>query len=102
MLLLCCKFLLLICGYDMDIKNFIDVINILGCLGFNFFYEDWKKVVGGVGLVIGFLNLFVLLCCIVFIFCFNFVRGLSLVDVFKGVELSDDLGRWGLFVRDML
>ena len=84
----------------MDTKNPIDVINILGCSGLNFSYEDRKKFVGGVGLAIGLLNLFASLCCIVFIFCFNSARGLSPVDALKGVEPSDDPGRRGSSVRD--
>lgn len=87
----CCKYLNKNCGKDMDIKNFMDFINILGCMGFNFFYDDKFKVVGGVGFVFGFLNLFVLLCLIIFCFCFNVVWGLSLVDVFKGEEFDDEL-----------
>lgn len=74
----------------MDTKNPIDVINILGCTGLNFSYNSRLKVVGGVGLAIGLLNLFALLCCIIFSFCFNSVRGLSPVDALKGVEPSDE------------
>ena len=85
----CCKFPTPKCGYDMDTKNPIDVINILGCTGLNFSYSSRLKVVGGVGLAIGLLNLFALLCCIIFSFCFNSVRGLSPVDALKGVEPSD-------------
>lgn len=74
----------------MDTKNPIDVINILGCTGLNYSYDDKKKFVGGVGLAIGLLNLFTLLCIIIFGFCFNSVRGLSPVDALKGVEPSDE------------
>lgn len=74
----------------MDTKNPIDVINIQGCSGLNFSYEDRKKFVGGVGLAIGLFNLFALLCCIIFTFCFNSARGLSPADAFKGVEPSND------------
>ena len=76
----------------MDTKNPIDIINILGCTGLNFSYDHRQKVVGGVGLAIGFLNLFALLCCIIFCFCFNTARGLSPVDALKGVEPSDEPG----------
>lgn len=37
---LCCKFLIVICGNDMDLKNLMDFINILGCMGLNFVYDD--------------------------------------------------------------
>ena len=74
----------------MDTKNPIDVINILGCTGLNYSYDDRKKVVGGVGLAIGFLNLFALLCCIIYSFCFNSVRGLSSVGALKGEEPIDE------------
>lgn len=81
--------MIVICGNDMDLKNLMDFINILGCMGLNFVYDDKLKVVGGVGLVFGFLNLFVLLCCIIFCFCFNVVWGFSFKDVLKGEEFND-------------
>lgn len=77
----------------MNTKNPIDVINILGCsnlAGLNHSYESRMKVVGGVGLAIGFLHLFALLCCIVFCFCFNTVRGLSPVNAIKGESPLDE------------
>jgi len=86
----CCKFPAPTCGYDMDTKNPIDVINILGCSGLHFSYEDRKKFVGGVGLAIGLFNLFALLCCIIFTFCFNSARGISAIDALKGAEPGDD------------
>lgn len=86
----CCKFPAPTCGYDMDTKNPIDVVNILGCSGLHFSYEDRKKFVGGVGLAIGLFNLFALLCCIIFTFCFNSARGISAIDALKGAEPSDD------------
>ena len=88
----CCKFPSPNCGHDMNTKNPIDVINILGCrnlAGLNYSYDNRMKVVGGVGLAIGFLHLFALLCCIVFCFCFNTVRGLSPVDAIKGGSTLD-------------
>ena len=74
----------------MDTKNPMDFINILGCTGLNFSYDDKLKVVGGVGLALGFLNLFALLCSIIFCFCFNAARGLSSVDALKGEEPDDE------------
>lgn len=68
----------------------MDFINILGCTGLNFAYDDKLKVVGGVGLALGFLNLFALLCCIIFCFCFNAARGLSPMDALKGEEPNDE------------
>ena len=85
----CCKFPTATCGNDMDLKNPMDFINILGCTGLNFAYDDKLKVVGGVGLALGFLNLFALLCCIIFCFCFNAARGLSPKDALKGEEPND-------------
>ena len=73
----------------MDTKNPMDFINILGCTGLNFSYDDKMKVVGGVGLALGFLNLFALLYVIIFCFCFNAARGLSPVDALKGEEPND-------------
>ena len=75
----------------MDTKNPMDFINILGCTGLNFSYDDRLKVVGGVGLALGFLNLFALLCSIIFCFCFNTARGLSSVDALKGEEPNEEL-----------
>ena len=86
----CCKYPNENCGKDMDTKNPMDFINILGCTGLNFSYDDKMKVVGGVGLAIGFLNLFALLYTIIFCFCFNAVRGLSTVDALKGEEPNDE------------
>lgn len=86
----CCKYPNENCGKDMDTKNPMDFINILGCTGLNFSYDDKIKVVGGVGLALGFLNLFALLCSIIFCFCLNAARGLSLVDALKGEEPDDE------------
>ena len=86
----CCKYPNENCGKDMDTKNPMDFINILGCTGLHFSYDDKIKAVGGVGLALGFLNLFALLCSIIFCFCFNAARGLSSVDALKGEEPDDE------------
>lgn len=86
----CCKYPNENCGKNMDTKNPMDFINILGCTGLNFSYDDKMKVVGGVGLALGFLNLFALLYTIIFCFCFNAARGLSSVDALKGEEPNDE------------
>lgn len=70
----------------MDIKNPVDVINIIGCTGLNYFHDKRQKVVGGAGLGVAFLHLATILCCLIFSCCFNSVGGLSPVDALKGKE----------------
>ena len=86
----CCKFPSPTCGFDMTIKNPVDVINLVGCTGLNFSYSDREKVVGGVGLAIAFTHLLATIGCIVFLCCFNAARGLSTTDALKGKEPSDE------------
>ncbi|KAK3736301.1 hypothetical protein QZH41_020766, partial [Actinostola sp. cb2023] len=82
----CCKVPSPQCGWDMDIKNPVDIINIIGCTGLNYFHDKRQKIIGGAGLGIGFLHLATILCCIVFSCCFNSVGGLSPADAIKGKE----------------
>lgn len=82
----CCKVPAPTCGFDMDIKNPIDVINIQGCVGLNYFYNDRQKIIGGVGLGLAFLHIIIILLCIIFSFCYNSASGLSTVDALKGEE----------------
>ena len=70
----------------MDIKNPIDVINIQGCVGLNYFYSDRQKIIGGVGLGLAFLHIITILLCITFSFCYNSASGLSTLDALKGEE----------------
>lgn len=82
----CCKVQTPQCGWDMDIKNPIDVINIIGCTGLNYFHDKRQRVVGGAGLGIAFIHLAIILCCLVFCCCFNSVGGLNPLDALKGKE----------------
>jgi hypothetical protein len=70
----------------MDIKNPVDVINIIGCTGLNYFHDKHQRIVGGAGLGVAFVHLATILCCFVFSCCFNTVGGLSPVDALKGKE----------------
>ena len=88
----CCKVPAPACGFDMDIKNPIDVINIQGCVGLNYFYNDRQRIIGGVGLGIAFLHLITILLCIIFSFCYNSASGLSMVDALKGEEPQPSSG----------
>lgn len=77
----------------MDIKNPVDVINIVGCTGLNYFHDKHQRIVGGAGLGVAFIHLATILCCFVFSCCFNSVGGLSPVDALKGndPEYSDEV-----------
>ncbi|EDO39280.1 predicted protein [Nematostella vectensis] len=82
----CCKVPVPTCGWDMDVKNPVDVINIIGCSGLNYAQNDRLRVIGGGGLGLAFVHLLSVLSLIIFCFCFNTVGGLSPIDALKGKE----------------